>query len=75
MGKISYKKLFAFVKEKYGTETLYLRNNGFSPTLVNKLKNDKTVTTETLVKLCDLLGCQLSDILEYIPDDTDSSQK
>ena len=74
MGKISFKRLFAYVKEKHGTETLYLRKNGFSPTLVNKLKNDKTVTTETLVKLCDLLGCQLSDILEYIPGDTDSEE-
>ena len=68
MGKISYKKLFALVKEKHGTETLYLRNNGFSPTLVNKLKNDKTVTTETLIKLCDLLGCDLDDIMEYTSD-------
>lgn len=38
MGRITYDKLFKLVKEKYGTETLYLRNNGFSPTLVNKLK-------------------------------------
>ena len=68
MGKISFKKLFTLVKERQGTETLYLRNNGFSPTLVNKLKNDKTVTTETLIRLCDLLGCDLSDIMEYIPD-------
>ena len=69
MGRITYEKLFALVKEKYGTETLYLRNNGFSPTLVNKLKNNKTVTTDTIVKLCDLLNCDITDILKYSPDE------
>ena len=71
MGKITYEKLFLLTKEKYGTETSYLRNNGFSPTLVNKLRNNKTVTTDTLVKLCDLLHCDLNDILTYTPDKTE----
>lgn len=68
MGRITYGKLFKLVKEKYGTETLYLRNNGFSPTLVNKLKNDKTVTTDTIIRLCDLLNCDITDIMTYFKD-------
>lgn len=66
---ITFEKLFILVKNRYGTETSYLRNNGFSPTLVNKLKNNKTVTTETIVRLCDLLHCDIDDILTYTPDD------
>lgn len=69
MGMITFEKLFILVKNRYGTETSYLRNNGFSPTLVNKLKNNKTVTTETIVRLCDLLHCDIDDILTYTPDD------
>lgn len=72
MGKITYEKLFVLVKERYGTETLYLRNHGFSPTLVNKLKNNKCVTTDTIIKLCDLLNCTPEDIMNYTPDTKDN---
>lgn len=38
-----------------------------SAATINKMKNNETVTTETIDKLCDFLQCQPEDILEYIP--------
>ncbi len=40
-----------------------------SPATVYKLHNNKTITTETINKLCSWLQCQPGDILEFQPDE------
>lgn len=47
----------------------YLRTNGISPAIVDKMLNDGDVSTVTINKVCKLLDCQPGDIMEYIPDD------
>ncbi|MDR2932955.1 MAG: helix-turn-helix transcriptional regulator [Oscillospiraceae bacterium] len=45
--------------------------SGVSRNSINKLFRGKDVETtkiETLIKLCDALGCRLSDLVEYTPD-------
>lgn len=39
-----------------------------APTL-SKLKANKIVTTEVILKICKALNCQPSDIMEYVDDD------
>lgn len=65
---ISYEKLFNLLKTRGKTE-YYLRQNGISPSILSKLKN-KTggLDHRTIDKLCKLLNCQPSDIMEYIED-------
>lgn len=38
----------------------------FTSTLA-KISKGEEVTTTVLVKICDVLGCSLSDIVEYMP--------
>ena len=35
-----------------------------------RLRSVKTVTTRTLNTLCSVIGCQISDIVTFVPDDT-----
>ena len=74
---ISYGKLFELIKKK-GKTQYYLRQNGISPSILNKLKNKKGgLDARTIEKLCRLLDCQPGDIMEYIPDlpETDHNEK
>lgn len=40
-----------------------------SESTLQKLREDKPITTETIAILCKLLDCQPGDILEYIPEE------
>lgn len=65
---ISYEKLFSLIKEKGKTE-YYLRKNGISPSILDKLKHHTGgLDARTIEKLCRLLGCQPGDIMEYLPE-------
>lgn len=65
---LSYKKLFDLLKERGYSATYWLRSNGISPTIVNKLRKNERINSDTINKLCQLLNCQPGDIMEYIED-------
>ena len=62
---IIYDKLFALMKEK-GLTTYRIREDKIiSQSTLQKLREGKSVTTESLSALCAALNCQPGDILEY----------
>ena len=64
---ISYKKLFELMEQK-GIKKRDLREKyNISPTIVNRLNNNSNVAIDTIMYLCEILHCQPSDIVEYIP--------
>lgn len=65
---ISYEKLFILMKEKGLTTYRIRKENIISQSALSALKNGKSVTTETIEKLCRALGCQPGDIMEYVED-------
>lgn len=71
-GKISYQTLFDLMDLK-GIKKRDLREKyNISPTIVNRLTNNSNVAVDTIMYLCQILDCQPGDIMEYIPDDTES---
>lgn len=62
---IKYDKLFALLESRGLSATHWLRQNGVHPSVVNKLRKNERVNTDTLDRLCHLLQCQPGDILEY----------
>lgn len=69
---IKYDKLFAMMKEK-GLTTYRIRmENIISQSALTALKNGKSVTTDTIAKLCKVLNCQPGDILEYEEEQNDA---
>lgn len=65
---IVFDKLWATMKEK-GVSTYMLREKcGIDSKTIRRLRANENIETKTLDKLCSALGCTLSDIAEYIPD-------
>lgn len=44
-----------------------------SSATIDRLRNNKPISTTTINDLCRILHCQVADILEYIPCDQDQS--
>ena len=67
---IVYDPLWETLKKK-GLSTYTLRVKfGISGSTVQRLKKNMSVSTNTLDDLCKLIGCKLSDIAEYVEDET-----
>lgn len=62
---MSYEKLFAVMKEKGLTSYKIRKENIISESTLQKLRQGKSVTTETIASLCKVLHCQPGDIMEY----------
>ena len=56
------------MKEKGLTTYRIRKENIISQSALSALKNGKSVTTETIEKLCRALDCQPGDIMEYVED-------
>ena len=50
--------------------TLSSRHHISNSTL-HRLKHNKDVSTKTLNDLCRILNCQMQDIIQYVPSDSD----
>lgn len=64
--KISYKPLFKLMIDKEITNRQLRERAKLSSSTFYKLKNNDNVTTETLLKICCVLECNISDIIECI---------
>lgn len=55
------------------TETWYslTAKHHMSNSTLHRLKHNKDVSTKTLNDLCRILNCNIQDIIQYIPSDTD----
>lgn len=63
---ISYKKLWKLLIDKDMKKGDLMKAADLSGFTMNKLLNNKTVTSETLMKVCVALGCTFDDIMEII---------
>ena len=67
---ISYDNLWKTMKER-GATTYTLQVKGeISSSTIRRLKANESVSTNTLEALCKILNCTLSDIIEYLPDES-----
>ena len=63
---VSYSKLFALMQDK-GIKKVDLRNKyKINPKTVDSLVNNRSVTVDTIMQLCEILECQPSDLMEYV---------
>lgn len=65
---ISYAPLWAtMARKKATTYTLQVKGE-ISSSTIRRLKAGESVSTNTLNALCQVLGCTLPDVVEYIDD-------
>lgn len=58
------------MRDKGITQYRLINYYGVSPGQLTRLKRNQNVNTHTLDVLCDILECDLHDIMEYISDDS-----
>lgn len=61
---VSYKKLWKLIIDKDMTNVEVRKTAGISPATFTKLKKNETVSLEVLVKICQILKCEIGDIIE-----------
>lgn len=62
---IVYYKFYDYIKRKHIKIKDIISKTGISSATLANLGSNKSVTTETIGKLCCYLKCQPSDIMEY----------
>ena len=70
---ISYQPFYQTLFQKGVTEYHLIFKQGVDANTLHRMKHGKAITTRTLNSLCEILDCQVTDILEYIPDDEQTS--
>lgn len=68
--KLSYKKLWVKLVELDMKKTEFAKKAGISSASVAKLGKGANITTDVLLKICEYLNCDVSDIVEVVPDDS-----
>lgn len=63
---VSYKKLWKLLIDKNLKKKDLIQMSGISNYTLNKLNAGKSVTTDTLVRICKALDCKIEDIMEII---------
>ena len=63
---LDYSKLWKLLIEKGMSKTDLLALTGISSRVLAKLSKNETVTTDTLLRICDALDCDVSDIMECV---------
>ena len=62
--KPSYKSLFKLMIDKDITKRDLC--NEFSPTTVSKLYHEKLVNMEVMMRLCEMLDCNIGEIISFV---------
>ena len=65
---ISYNNLWRVMKEKGISQYALIKQHHISPGQITRLKRNESVSTNTIEMFCRILDCQVSDIMQYIPD-------
>jgi len=66
---ISYKKLWKLLIDKDMKKKDLQKLAHVSSASITKLGKNENVNTEILEKICTALSCDISDIMEMVPDD------
>ena len=66
---ISYEPLWRTLRAKNITTYTLITRYNISSATIDRIKKGNGITTTKLEDLCRILGCSVSDIIEYIPDD------
>jgi len=66
---VSYKRLWKLLIDKNMKKRDLKEAANLSPSLMSSLNQDKSVTVNTLSRICEVLDCRIEDVMEIIPDE------
>lgn len=68
---ISYNKLWKLLIDKKMSQAELRRAANIAPNTMTKLRRDEPVSLSVLGRACDILECDIGDIMEFIPDESE----
>lgn len=68
---MKYEKLFLLMKEKGLTTYKIRKGHIVTEGTLQKLREGKNVTTDSIGAFCEALNCQPGDLMEYVPENND----
>lgn len=70
----TYRKFWEKCEEQGISKTKLIRHYKVGHDTIERLKTDRSVSMQTIQRLCNILNCELSDIAECYPDKKSSPQ-
>lgn len=67
--RISYRPLWIKLAERELTKKQLREMSGISTSTLAKLGKGENMTTDVLLKICEALNCNITEIMETVPDD------
>lgn len=64
--KISYKKLFILIVDRKMTNAQVRKKAKLSTSTFDKLKKDKLVALDVLIRIATVLQCQIGDLMDIV---------
>ena len=72
--EVTYKKLWHLLIDRDLKKTDLRHMAGISTSSIAKLSKGENVHTDILVKICKALNCNISDIMDILPDEDDKEK-
>ena len=66
---ISYNKLWKLLIDKKMTQAELRKAANIAPNTMTQLRRDEPVNLAILGRACAVLGCDIGDVMEFIPDE------
>ncbi|MCI8315940.1 MAG: helix-turn-helix transcriptional regulator [Lachnospiraceae bacterium] len=66
---IKYDKLWITLKKKNISQYKLIKYYGVDKAQLQRLRNNEIVKTLIINRLCNILDCNVEDIMEYVPDE------
>ena len=68
---ISYPPFWETLRKTGESTYTLIKNHHISSSTIDKLRNNKPLTTTTINDLCRIVNCSVEEIMEYIPSEDD----
>ena len=72
---IMYTRLWETMKKKKISQYKLLNTYHMSAGQLDRLRKNAHVSTYTLNRLCEILSCDIEDIVEYLPDEEEAGKE
>ena len=69
--RLDYTNLLKLLIDKQRNKEHLKREAGVSAASIARLNKGENVTTDTLLRICQFLDCDIADICEVVPTDTE----
>ena len=73
--KVNYNKLWKMLIDKKMNKNALRHAVSMSPNTMAKVGRDENVSLDVLVRICEVLKCDIGDIMEVIPDAEEEKER